>query len=160
MSAVNTTTFANKKPPVEGVDPVTQIGFPNIDGGGGTADTDQPEEVYASLSLTATKSINKGYLRRYTPFDYNNNGSTFRVREDDINGTILTSQNFPAGNTTSAFNPTLIITNQPVGARTYVYTKEQNSPAGGDFIRLHGGANTLAYIVDIDGSKNTNIIRG
>ena len=119
-----------------------------------------PEVVYASLSLTATKSINKGFLRRFTPFDRNNNGGIFRVREDDISGAIIGSQSYVAGNGTLSFTFTNIITDQAIGARTYVYTREQTAPAGGDFVRLHGGANTLAYIVDIDGAKNPNIISG
>ena len=167
MSAVNTTTFANRKPnvsgTVEGVDPVTQIGYLNIDGGGGSVDTTAAEVVYASNSLTATEVISKGFIRRYTPFDRNNNGGIFRVREDDINGAIIGSQSYVAGNGTLSFTFTNIITDQPLGARTYVYTREQTAPAGGDFVRLHAGANFLAYIVDIDDSlvtKNSNIIRG
>ena len=166
MSAVNSTTFTNKKPnligSVAGVDPVTQIGYPNVDGGGGSADLSNPEQGYTLLSLTATKDINKGFLRRFTPFDRNNDGGTFRVREDDISGAIIGSQSYGAGNGTLSVTFTNIITNQSIGARTYVYTREQTGSPG-DFTRLHAGANTLAYIVDIDDStavKNANIIRG
>jgi len=166
VSAVNTTTFANKIPnltgTVAGVDPVNQLGYADISGGGGSADTSNPEQVYASTIITATEPINKAFIRRFTPMDRNNDGGTFRIREDDINGAVITSAGYGAGNGQANIVMSVIITNQPVGARTYVYTREQTGLPG-DFTRLQAGSNTLAYIVDITDSKavkNTNIIGG
>jgi len=94
--------------------------------------------------------------------DRNNDGGTFRIREDDINGAVIGSAGYGAGNGQANIVLSAIITNQSVGARTYVFTREQTGPPG-DFTRLQAGSNILAYIVDIDDThttKNANIIRG
>lgn len=133
---------------VDGVNPVNQFNFVTVDGGGGGADTNFAEVIYASLSLTATESINKAYIQHIQPADRNNDGGTIRIREDDINGTVIASGGYSAGNGGVTLALSAIITNQPIGSRTYVFTRIQfGSP--GDFIRLHAGATSIAYIVDI-----------
>ncbi len=169
MSAVNSTTFANKRPPAEAVDPVNQLGyttFVGVGSGGGVVGN-FAETVFTSGTLNATKAINKGFIRKTQGMDIaSGNSLTIRIREDDINGTILNS---------TTYNPTnfivdlsITITNQPVGNRTYVWTLQLNTPTPGDFYRFHspssipapGASSSLAYIVDFDGAKNTNIISG
>jgi len=167
MSAVNSTTFSNKKPnltgAVAGEDPVNQLGYATPVGSGGTAVIDNfVETIWANTSLTATQSINKGFIRRSQGVDTAGGvTTTTRIREDDLNGNILASSS-----TTSTFFTIIqnaIITNQPIGARTYAFTIQLTNTSPGDFYRFHSEATSLAYIVDIDDTtavKNANIIRG
>ncbi len=133
---------------VDGVNPVNQFNFSTVDGGGGTPDESFAEIVYASITLVATESINKGYLQHVQPADRNNNGGTIRIREDDVNGVIISSGGYGGGNGNLTLALSGIITNQPIGSRTYVFTRVQVGNSG-DFIRLHSGATSIAYIVDI-----------
>ena len=174
MSAVNSTTFANKKPNLTGnvtpLDGVNQLSYPTVTGSGGTAVIDNfAETIYTSVSLTATEASNKGFFRKTAALDTpSGTSATFRVREDDINGAILTSTSIGASFSGSV-SMSVTITDQPIGARTYVYTI-QLTGSPGDFYRFHGNASTsvspnttVAYIVDIDdthNTKNPNIIRG
>lgn len=73
---------------------------------------------------------------------------------DDLNGAILSSST-----TSSSFFTIIqsaIITNQPVGNRTYVFTIQLNIPTAGDFYRFHSDATSLAYIVDFEDTHTTH----
>lgn len=145
----NRTPVGDLSGSVDGLTPVNQFGYTTVDGGGGTANTSFAEIIYASLSLTATETINVGFIRHTQPADRNDNGGTLRIREDDINGAILSTGGFGAGNGNVTFDQSTTIFNQAVGSRTYVFTYIQTGNPG-DFVRLHSGASSMAYIVDIN----------
>jgi len=134
---------------VEALDPVLNINFNDVAGGGGTDDSSSPEQVYASVSITVTEPINVIFLRQFSPMDRNNDGGTFRIREDDINGLQIAGAGYGAGNGQANIVMSAIIKNQPVGSRTYVMTREQNTPTSG-FTRLQAGATTNNFVVDVD----------
>lgn len=129
------------------LDPVVSISFTDTAGGGGTADFSSPEQVYGSIIKTTTESVNVVYIRLFTPMDRNNDGGAFRIREDDINGDVVDSIGYSAGNGQNNIVITAIIKNQPVGSRTYVFTREQDTPTSG-FTRLQSGGTTNSFVVD------------
>ena len=118
---------------VDPLDPVNQFNFTTVDGGGGSADQSFAEIVYASLTLTATESINIGFIQHTQPADRNNDGGTINIREDDINGAIIASGGYGAGNGNVTLSLSTTIANQPIGSRTYVFTRIQVGNPG-DFI--------------------------
>jgi len=164
--SLGTETFTNKKPKligtVNGVDPVNQLGYVTSTGTGGTAVIDNfAETVWATTTLIAIQAINKGFMRRTQGIDIAvGNSLTFRLREDDLLGTILVSA---TNSGTFLMDLFTIITNQPLGARNYVFTLQLNTSTPGDFYQLRSDPTNVAYIVDIDDThetKNDNIING
>jgi len=163
--------FPNAKPKILGVDaheaillgnldvldPVNSLGYATPIGTGGTAQITTAEIVYGGRTLVATKSINKGFIRNTQGVDYpSGNPLIIRIREDDINGNILLTSGVSGG--FSLMSLSLIITNQVIGSKTYVFTAQLSSPTFGDFIRLHSDATNLSYIVDIDDTHAAELI--
>jgi len=142
---------------VAGENPVNQLGYPTPVGSGGSAVINNfAETIYASTTLIATKAVNVGFMRKSNGLDTAGSvTSTFRIREDDLNGNIISS--FATGSSFFTAILQAIIKNQPIGSRTYVFTI-QISGNPGDFYRFHSGATSLAYIVDIDDTHDSQLI--
>jgi len=137
---------------VAGVDPVNQLLYTTPIGSGGSTVFDNVETIFTSRILVATSPINKGFWRITQGIDFNNPGfkpQTIRIREDDVNGTILATVVITTSPNTIIITANL--TNQPVGNKTYVGTIQNtlNDPPN-DFYRLHTEATSVIYIVDIN----------
>ncbi len=169
LSAVNSSTFANKKPNLTGTitpqDPVQTLSYTTpIGSGGANVLNFFTEHVIATISLVAGEPFNAGFMRQtqWMPFTPNTN-KTFRIREDSLGGTELASQVF-LNNTAVTMDISTAIQNQPVGNRDYVITLEMPMANTGDGYAIDGSTVTLVkYILDITNTQNTknaNIIGG
>ena len=116
------------------LDGVNVLSYPIVSGSGvHNIPNPNVEFVYASQTLTALHPKNKGFIRYTNRIGTNSTGAprnvTFRLREDDINGAILSSSVVtvvPSIGGAQLFDE-VVITDQPVGARSYVRTLELGS---------------------------------
>lgn len=168
----NDTHGASLSGSVDAVDGVNVLTYTITTGAGSSTITNPNVEfVYTSQTLTATKPINKGFIKYTNAITTNSTGSlrsaTFRLREDDINGAILSTEtkaDVGAGGGGNAFtNSSVNITNQPIGTRTYVRTLELG--LGIALYGFNGSVSTsvspitlVSYLVDVDNSQIATLI--
>ena len=169
VSAVNTQTFANKKPNLLGNVSASFTDIIRITAveTGTTNVLTAPEELRTSRIITYAGTTNIGFVEFFQKTEQGPGGQTggftLRIREDDLSGAILDSV-IHTSTPNTIFNDTLNadITNESVGSKTYVLTWESDFSAGvaRSEYSTFGGAGVTVEIDDTNSTKNTNIIGG
>ncbi len=156
MSAVNSSTFANKKPLLEG-DLTSSVGTTagstagNL---GGLSSFDSADHLRGTMVVTVTEAVNLVILRFS---QYATNDSNLEIRESaNVLGVV-------DGSVTGTRTLNLVLENVSIGAHTYTcftvfdgtgYQYAQANPGG---TVLYGAPVDIA---DTHSTKNSNIISG
>jgi len=170
MSAVNNSTFANKKPVLEGdnvMSGVTSgtneiISITGATNFGTTVGT--TELVRDTVAISLSSPLNSVSCFVITSIGANGGTRviTFRIRLDDVNGTIIGT--FAIGNTVAQLvKMQAVLSDIPNTTTQIVLTRQFTGIGESGTTILSGGDNlyvTVTESTDTHNTKNTNIIRG
>ncbi len=158
MSAVNSSTFANKKPNLEGDISYGTTGPTGSIGGNGNLSVLQAGDVgIGGFSFTSTSASNVAFLRASV---YVTNDAFVRILEGP---SILASA---GGSGTGTRTVSFVVENTTVGLHTYSYTIIRNGTdyqygaSGGFGNNGPISQGSAVDIIDTHNTKNPNIIRG
>ena len=158
MSAVNSTTFSNKKPKLEGDTSYGTTGPNGSSGGNGNLSGLQSGNVgIGGFSFTPTSASNVAFLRASV---YVTNDAFVRIFEG---ATELAST---GGSGTGTRTVSFVVENTTVGLHSYSYTIVRNGldyqygASGGFGNNGPISQGSAVDIIDTHNTKNTNIIRG
>ena len=163
MSAVNSSTFANKKPNLSGTvisDLTVTQSFPAP--AAGTCSGSQLDfQTIGSTSATVSFAINELFLRGQARFNLSSsNAMDVRIIRDGNTGDVLASLTTPVTvNSTWTLSHTIL--NETVAAHTYQWQiRNTNNPGETSCVTNTAFYNMLSEANDTHSTKNANIISG
>jgi len=163
MSAVNSSTFSNKKPNLTGTvssDLTVTQSFPSP--ASGTCSGSQLDwQTIGSTSATVSFAINELFMHGQARFNLSSsNAMDVRIIRDGDTGDVLASTTTPVTvNSTWALSHTIF--NETVAAHTYQWQiRNTNNPGETSCVTNTAFYNMLSEANDSHNSKNPNIISG
>ncbi len=163
MSAVNITTFSNKKPNLSGTvtsDLTIVQTFPSP--AAGTCSGSQLDwQTIGSTSATVSFAINELFLRGQARFNLSSsNAMDVRIIRDSDTGDVLATTT-TAVTTNGTWTLSHTILNETVAAHTYQWQiRNTNNPGETSCVTNTAFYNMLSEANDTHNTKNANIIRG
>jgi len=173
MSAVNSNTFANKKPILDGSNIMSSSGAPVNNSIGLTGITPfgttigTTEVVADTVAISVTSSLNTASCFAITSINTNTSGAgravTFRIRLDDVNGTII-GTSVAQNSAVTLFVMQAVLDNIPNTTTQIVFTRQYTGSLSESGTQDSSIGNNLYVTItestDTHTTKNANLIRG